>query len=119
MSCAGGYNVEYGALKFGLFFLGEYTNMIIGSAVFICLFLGGWTLPWVVYPAGIWGALISIAVFLAKLAAMLTFFIWVRWSLPRLRYDQVMKLGWTTLLPLALANLAFNAVMAYINAPKS
>jgi NADH-quinone oxidoreductase subunit H len=109
---AGGYNVEYGALKFGMFFVGEYTNMIIGSAVFVNLFLGGWTWPGVVYPAGWLGCLLSLMVFFAKLAAMLFLFVWVRWTFPRFRYDQVMKLGWGTLLPLALANLVLNAILA-------
>lgn len=109
---AGGYNVEYGSLKFGLFFVGEYTNMIIGSAIFVTLFLGGWTLPGVVYPQGWSGCLLSLLVFLVKLLAMLFLFVWVRWTFPRFRYDQVMKLGWCVLLPLAIANLVLNAVLA-------
>lgn len=115
---AGGYNVEYGSLKFGMFFLAEYTNMIIGSMVFVCLFLGGWTLPFVHFPEGVWGALLSILVFVIKVIAMLFLFIWVRWTLPRFRYDQVMKLGWQTLVPLAIFNLIANAVFAYLNALK-
>ncbi len=109
---AGGYNVDYGALKFGMFMVGEYSHMIVGSAIFVNLFLGGWTLPGVVYPANAWGCAASVAVFLAKLFAMLFLFIWVRWTFPRFRYDQVMKLGWTVLLPLAMANLALNALLA-------
>lgn len=108
---AGGYNVEYGSLKFGMFFVGEYTNMIIGSAIFVNLFLGGWTLPGVVYPAGWLGCLLSLVVFLAKLVAMLFLFVWVRWTLPRFRYDQVMKMGWNSLLPLAVINLVLNAIL--------
>jgi NADH-quinone oxidoreductase subunit H len=110
----GGYNVEYGSLKFGMFFVGEYTNIIVGSAVFVDLFLGGWTLPGVHYPAGIWGALASVAVFLAKLVVMLFLFVWVRWTFPRFRYDQVMRLGWSVLLPLSAANLILNAALALI-----
>ena len=109
---AGGYNVEYGALKFGMFFLSEYTNMIVGSAIFVNLFLGGWTLPGVVYPAGVAGALISGLVFFLKVVALLFLFIWVRWTLPRFRYDQVMRLGWGTLLPLSIFNLLLNAFFA-------
>jgi NADH-quinone oxidoreductase subunit H len=116
---AGGYNVEYGALKFGMFFVGEYTNIIVGSAIFVNLFLGGWTLPGVVYPAGILGALISILVFLAKVVAMLFLFVWVRWTLPRFRYDQVMKLGWSVLLPLSLFNLILNAALIFVGHNKS
>jgi len=115
---AGGYNVEYGSLKFGMFFVAEYTNMIIGSMVFVCLFLGGWTLPFVTFPEGVWGALLSILVFLIKVVAMLFLFVWVRWTFPRFRYDQVMKLGWQTLVPLAIVNLIANAIFAYLNAPK-
>lgn len=111
---AGGYNVEYGSLKFGMFFVGEYTNIIVGSAIFVNLFLGGWTLPGVHFPSGIWGALASIGVFMVKLVAMLFLFVWVRWTLPRFRYDQVMKLGWGTLLPLAIFNLILNAALSVV-----
>jgi len=101
-----GYNTEYGAFKFGLFFVGEYTHIIIGSAVFTLLFLGGWDLPFVdAFPAGMIGAVLSVLVFLAKVLFLVFFFIWIRWTLPRFRYDQVMTLGWQKLLPLAVANL--------------
>jgi len=109
---AGGYNVEYGSLKFGMFFVGEYTSMIVGSAIFVDLFLGGWTLPGIVYPVGLLGAFLSLLVFFIKLCALLFLFIWVRWTLPRFRYDQVMKLGWGTLLPLSVINLIANALFA-------
>ena len=106
-----GYITEYGAFKFGLFFVSEYTHIIIGSAVFIILFCGGWTLPWVTFPEGMFGAILSTLVLLAKVGLMVFFFIWVRWTLPRFRYDQVMHLGWKILLPLAIANLIFNAFL--------
>ncbi len=108
-----GFNTEYGAFKFGLFFVAEYTHMIVGSAVFVCLFLGGWHLPFLDYNdfhplvAGI----ISISVFLAKVLALIFLFIQVRWTLPRFRYDQVMTLGWKKLLPLAVFNLFLNAII--------
>lgn len=105
-----GYNTEYGAFKFGLFFVGEYTHIIIGSGVFVVLFLGGWTLPFVTLPAGAFGAALSVLVFLAKTLVLVFFFMWIRWTLPRFRYDQVMRLGWNRLLPLALANLVFYAI---------
>jgi len=103
----GGYHTEYSAMRFGLFFLGEYAAMVAGSAVIVCLFLGGWHLPYVTPSevVGVGGAALQAAVFLAKLLAFLFFFIHVRWTLPRFRYDQLMRLGWTVLLPLALANL--------------
>jgi len=110
-----GFNTEYGAFKFGLFFVGEYTHMIIGSAVFVLLFLGGWHLPLVEYPPGIFGAMIGSLVFLVKTVFFIFFFMWVRWTVPRFRYDQVMNLGWKKLLPLAVANLiAYALIIALI-----
>ncbi|MDR2862709.1 MAG: NADH-quinone oxidoreductase subunit H [Puniceicoccales bacterium] len=104
----GGFHTEYGSFKFGLFFVGEYGHMLIGSALFILFFLGGWHLPFVpaaLIGTGIAGTALGIAVFLAKLFFMVFFFVWVRWTVPRFRYDQVMRIGWTRLLPLALLNL--------------
>jgi NADH-quinone oxidoreductase subunit H len=103
----GGYHTEYSAMKFGLFFLGEYAAMIAGSAVVVCLFLGGWHFPFVTKAetVDLPGALLQVAVFVAKLLAFLFFFIHVRWTLPRFRYDQLMNLGWKVMLPLALLNL--------------
>lgn len=104
----GGFHTEYGSFKFGLFFVSEYTHIIIGSGVFTVLFLGGWNFlpglanPW---PVGYIGAVISVLWFIAKVAFLIFFFIWVRWTLPRFRYDQVMDLGWKILLPLSVANL--------------
>ena len=106
-----GYNTEYGAFKFGLFFVGEYTHVIVGSAVFVLLFLGGWSIPFVSYPVGILGAVLSGIVFFLKVLFLVFFFMWIRWTLPRFRYDQVMNLGWQRLLPLAIANLVFYAIL--------
>lgn len=106
-----GYNTEYGAFKFGLFFVGEYTHIIIGSGVFVALFLGGWNLPWVTLPAGTFGAVLSVLIFVTKVLALVFVFMWVRWTLPRFRYDQVMSLGWRIMLPLAVANLVFYAII--------
>ena len=111
-----GYNTEYGAFKFGLFFVAEYTHIIIGCGVFTALYLGGWhllDLPGInlPIPGGVAGAVFSVLVFLFKVGVLVFFFIWIRWTLPRFRYDQVMKLGWKILLPLALGNLVFNAVL--------
>lgn len=112
----GGFHTEYSALKFGLFFVGEYANIIIGSAVFVALFLGGWHIGWgVTYPEGLLGGILSIGVFLAKTLLLVFLFMWVRWTLPRFRYDQVMRLGWQKLLPLAVANLiAYAGIIALI-----
>lgn len=109
----GGFHTEYGSFKFGLFFVAEYAHMIIGSGVMVVLFLGGWhPLPGVPLGIeGIAGAAISVLIFLAKVCLLLFLFIWVRWTVPRFRYDQVMRLGWKTLLPLAVANLIWNALL--------
>lgn len=109
----GGYNTEYGAFKFGLFFVAEYAHIVIGSAAFTILFLGGWHLPFVdvfQWVGGIAGTLLSLAIFFAKVFFLIFFFMWIRWTLPRFRYDQVMNLGWKVLLPLSLANLLLYAV---------
>ena len=106
----GGFHTEYGSFKFGIFFVAEYAHIVIGSAIFTLLFLGGWNfLPWVEnpWPATWIGTLLGTGWFLTKTIGLIFFFIWVRWTLPRFRYDQVMDLGWTKLLPLALANLIF------------
>jgi len=103
---AGGYNTEYSSMKFALFFLGEYAAMITGSAIVVTLFFGGWHLPGI--PDGSRGwifGLINIAVFFAKVAAFLFFFMWVRWTLPRFRYDQLMRLGWLFFFEIALVNI--------------
>ena len=106
----GGFHTEYGSFKFGIFFVAEYAHIVIGSAIFTLLFLGGWNfLPWLdnPWPSSWIGTLIGTVWFLTKTIWLIFFFIWIRWTLPRFRYDQVMNLGWTKLLPLALANLVF------------
>ncbi len=110
----GGYNTEYSSMKFALFFMGEYANMIASSAMMVTLFLGGWTLPFfgLDQPAkDIPGGLLHILIFLAKMGALLIVFIWVRWMLPRFRYDQLMDLGWRRFVPLALANIVVTALV--------
>ncbi len=102
-----GFNVEYGSFKFGLFFVAEYAHILVGSGVFTVLFLGGWHLPFGLLSGieGYLGAAVYVSIFLAKTFFMVFFFMWIRWTLPRFRYDQVMKVGWKMLLPLALINL--------------
>jgi len=102
----GGYHTEYSSMKFALFFLGEYAAMITGAAITVTLFLGGWHFPGI--PNGSHGwifGLINIAVFFAKVAALLFVFIWVRFTLPRFRYDQLMRLGWVFFFEIALVNI--------------
>jgi len=117
----GGFHTEYGAMKWGLFFVAEYSHMMIGSGVFILLFLGGWNpLPFLplstvagwlhLVDQPILLGLLSIAIFMGKVVFFIFLFMWVRWTVPRFRYDQVMKLGWQKLLPLAIGNLVFYAL---------
>jgi len=113
----GGFHTEYGSFKFGIFFVAEYAHIVIGSALFTLLFLGGWHFlpfmndPW---PENWIGSLIGVGWFLCKTVFLIFFFIWIRWTLPRFRYDQVMHLGWTKLLPVALANLIVYIVIVTI-----
>ena len=112
----GGFHTEYGSFKWSLFFVAEYAHMTAGSALFTVLFLGGWNpLPGLPLSTLVhWlhldhlplvAGILSIVIFLAKVLFLLFFFMWVRWTLPRFRYDQVMKIGWQRLLPLAIGNL--------------
>jgi NADH-quinone oxidoreductase subunit H len=108
----GGYHTEYSSMKFALFFLGEYAAMITGSAIIITLFFGGWHFPGI--PDGSHGwifGLLNIAVFFTKVAALLFIFIWVRWTLPRFRYDQLMRLGWVFFFEIALVNIFVTAII--------
>jgi NADH-quinone oxidoreductase subunit H len=110
---AGGYNVEYSSIKFALFFMGEYAGMTAASAMLVTLFLGGWTLPFAgldqpaTSPAI---GLLHIGIFLGKMLAVEFLIIWVRWILPRFRYDQLMNLGWRRFIPIALANILVTAI---------
>jgi NADH-quinone oxidoreductase subunit H len=97
-----GYHTEYSSTAFMMFFLAEYINMVTAAAVATDLFLGGWHGPFLPeYLGWVW--------FLVKIAALLFFYIWMRWTLPRLRYDQLMQFGWKVLLPLAALNLILTA----------
>jgi NADH-quinone oxidoreductase subunit H len=100
----GGYHTEYSSLKFALFYLAEYISMITVSALAITLFLGGWRAPW---PISVWAGANSgwwpLLWMVAKIGVFLFVFIWLRGSLPRIRYDQLMALGWKVLIPVALA----------------
>jgi NADH-quinone oxidoreductase subunit H len=105
-----GYHTEYSAMHFGAFFLAEYINIIVASAMTVTLYFGGWSLPGF-DPHGIAGVLLSVLVFAVKTGFFVSIFVWVRWTLPRFRYDQLMKLGWKALLPLALLNLFWIAAL--------
>ncbi len=111
----GGYHTEYSSMKFALFFLGEYANMVASSAMMVTLFLGGWASPLGSEPATTLGAGIShIVWFLAKMCGLMLVFIWVRWMLPRFRYDQLMDLGWRRFIPVSLANIVLTAVVLFL-----
>ena len=99
-----GYHVEYSSMKFAAFFMGEYMNMLAISAICTTLFLGGWHGPWL---PPLWGGPLW---FFAKVAVLMVCFLWIRWTFPRLRYDQLMNLGWKVLLPLTLANAMVTAL---------
>lgn len=112
----GGFHTEYSSMKFAGFFLAEYANMIIASAMIITLYLGGWQIPLIEnfgLPSGVVIAL-QILGFFVKMGALLFFFIWVRWSIPRFRYDQLMNIGWKVMFPLSLVNLIWVAVLIMI-----
>lgn len=103
----GGFHTEYTGLKFGLFFLAEYMNMITASAIIVTLFIGGWHLPYAELMgfSGLTLGLLQVGAFILKVGIVLIFFIAIRWTLPRFRYDQLMHLGWKVMLPLTLANV--------------
>ncbi len=112
----GGYHTEYSSMKFALFFLAEYANMIVASTVIATLYLGGWQFPYL-QTFGLPPMLVSILqvlVFCSKVAFLVFFFIWVRWSLPRFRYDQLMNLGWKVMLPLSILNIIVTAILVSV-----
>jgi NADH-quinone oxidoreductase subunit H len=127
-----GYHTEYSGFKFNMFFIGEYGHMFVASALMVTFFFGGYTLyPWLTPDSApqimghlldlssatamnIWGAILLHIVFMIKVAIFLWVFIWVRWTLPRFRYDQLMDLGWRTMLPWALANTVITAIVVLI-----
>ncbi len=110
----GGYHTEYSAMKFALFFLGEYAAMIVASCLMVTLFLGGWSLPshtYMSWQTEWWSLIVYPVVFLLKMCAFIVFFIWVRWTLPRFRYDQLMGLGWKCILPISLGNIVVTCIL--------
>jgi NADH-quinone oxidoreductase subunit H len=102
-----GYHTEYSAMKFSMFFIAEYANMVTASALIVTLFFGGWDIPFTQWdntaPWTVLATLATVAAFALKTMFFIFFYIWIRWTLPRFRYDQLMSLGWKFMLPLALA----------------
>jgi len=105
-----GYHTEYSSMKFAAFFMSEYVHMVTSAALITVLFFGGWTLPGFATPTGWLGGLASIGIFTAKVAFFLWFFVWVRWTLPRFRFDQLMALGWKVMVPLSVLNFLWVGV---------
>ncbi len=119
----GGYHTEYSALKFGMFFLAEYAHMITASAFISVLFLGGWHLPglaWTQPEATHWGAVIAkVAVLSLKIAFFLFVMMWIRWTLPRFRFDQLMHLAWKGLIPVTLALFVLTTLLVFLGHQRS
>ena len=102
-------------MKFGMFFLGEYLNVITASFLVAILFLGGWDFPGLSHDQVGWlPALLKLAVLVGKVAFMIFFIMWVRWTLPRFRYDTLMDLAWKRMIPLAIINLVITAAVVQI-----
>ena len=114
-----GYSTEYSGMRFGMFYLSEYANMATSSLIMVMLFFGGWQLPFPQEWLGLEDGTIALALaqaasMIAKALVMVFVIIWLRWSIPRFRYDQLMKLGWHVLMPLALLNLVVTAIVVYL-----
>ncbi len=114
-----GYHQEYSSMKLGFYLFAEYINMFVSSAIMVTLFFGGYNFPFMDQVAGavnpILFTLICVGVLLAKVVGMILFFMFIRWTLPRFRYDQLMKLGWRSLIPLALVNMLITgAVILFV-----
>ena len=111
----GGYNTEYSAFKMGAYMFAEYINMFVSSAVMATLYFGGYNYPGMDFVnetlGTTWGPLVGVAVMFFKIIAFIFFFMWVRWTVPRFRYDQLMDLGWKVLIPLAIANIVITAIV--------
>jgi NADH-quinone oxidoreductase subunit H len=117
----GGYHTEYSSMKLGLFLFAEYINMFISSAVIATMYFGGYNFPFAhelyaklgLADGSVWISLIGFGALITKIFGFICLFMWIRWTLPRFRYDQLMNLGWKSLLPLSLLNLAITVAVEY------
>ena len=112
----GGYHTEYSSMKLGLYMFSEYINMFVSSALMASLYFGGYNFPFM-DSLGLsqnWITIIGVVVFFLKIFGFIFFFMWIRWTLPRFRYDQLMNLGWKILIPLAIANIVLTGVITLI-----
>jgi len=109
----GGYHTEYSSMKLGFYLFSEYINMFVSSAVMASLYFGGYNFPFI-HSLGLSPnivTLLGVAIFFCKIFAFIFFFMWIRWTVPRFRYDQLMKLGWRILIPLAILNILITGVV--------
>jgi len=111
----GGYHTEYSSMKMGFYLFAEYANMFISSTILAVLFFGGYNYPGMGWALENWGVnvanIIGIAVLFAKICGFIFFYMWVRWTIPRFRYDQLMHLGWRILIPLSIANIVITGIV--------
>jgi NADH-quinone oxidoreductase subunit H len=108
-----GYHTEYSGMKFAMFYLAEYANTFVSSALITTLFLGGWQVPFI-HSLGLsdfWISIIQVLGFLTKTIILVAFFIVIRWTIPRFRYDQLMNLGWKFMLPITILNLLITGLL--------
>jgi len=111
----GGYHMEYSSMKLGFYLFAEYINMFVSSTVMAALYFGGYNYPGMDIIAAAWGPtwapLFGTFIFFMKIFGFIFFFMWVRWTIPRFRYDQLMNLGWRGLIPLAIANIIITGIV--------
>ena len=112
----GGYHTEYSSMKLGLYMFSEYINMFVSSSLMAALYFGGYNFPFM-YDLGLsenWITILGVIAFFLKIFGFIFFFMWVRWTLPRFRYDQLMNLGWKMLIPLAIANIVLTGIITIV-----
>lgn len=111
----GGYHTEYSSMKMGFYLFAEYANMFISSTILAVLFFGGYNYPGMAWAVENWGVnlanVIGIAALFIKICGFIFFYMWVRWTIPRFRYDQLMHLGWRILIPLSIANIIVTGIV--------
>ncbi len=108
-----GYLTEYSGMRFGSFYLSEYMNMVVSSALIATLYLGGWQVPYLssLGLPPLWNTVIGMLALYLKIVLMIFFYIWVRWTIPRFRYDQLMNVGWKVMLPLSIVNIVITGAV--------
>jgi NADH-quinone oxidoreductase subunit H len=110
----GGYHTEYSSMKLGFYLFAEYINMFVSSAVMACLYFGGYNFPFVHIHAPLLASIVGFAIMMAKTCFFIFFFMWIRWTVPRFRYDQLMNLGWKILIPLSILNIFITGIVMWL-----